>query len=1726
MSNYNVRISGNQDYNATLTGTVAPRKFIQLTDVNMIGVQDRNLVIYDEESKTFIPISGEDYLKRNMPDEVLTLYVGKHGDDTNSGRTIEEAKLTIEAAVSIATEGTVIRISPGTYEINNPVTLPDQVSLVGYSLREVSITCANPGDVFYVGNGNYIAEMSFVGPANDGAAIVSFDPNAVRYINQSPYVQNCTNFIPNSIGLKVDGKYAVGPIKSMVLDSYTQFNQNGIGVSITNSGYAQLVSLFTICDDIAVYCGSGGACDLTNSNSSFGNFGLIADGLSPLQYVGIVTRTEDVNSDTFDIQFENPTFNITNALYDNTTGILTAFTSTPHQFSVGMGVSLAGLGFTCDTTVGILTYPSGLKGNVFQILSVAPGRYIDAYNSIQANRREIQDKSLAEVAIQYVGYANTNFYFPGESETNARSRYYDATRLIQKNKQEIIDKSLASIAVGFSTGFKFPTDPSPYERNRYYDASRLITINKQEIVDKSLSEIAIQYTGFANTNFYFPGESETNSRSRYYDASRLIAQNKQEIVDKSLASIAVGFPTGFKFPDDPIDFERNRYYDATRLITLNKQEIVDKSLAAVAIAHSDFYFPDDTQTNIRSRYYDSYRLIQRNKDVIVGLAWSETFNAYPQFSYTEDKCRRDIGYFIDAISTDVFTGGNSYSRGFTLQYFNGVNPIGIGASEREPSVYAFTQVRELMKQAITNTLVGAAYSDLTLTPDSLTGFNTSPFSCADVQSNIDNLVGIVTVSIGAGNTSSLPLNPNQGYFDLSVGIGTTVSPGGVKCARDLSFLLEAVATDVFTGGNKYSRDFTLQYFDKNGNPISNGLIGEEIESITAFNALRDYSLKAVTNQLNYKNIGISSGPADYNVAGPDIPVLPSGNSNSCFDVQTNIINLVGIVTTIIGSGSTSSLSTFNENLGISTTNICARDLGFLVDAITTDVFTGGNKYSRDFTKQYFDINGNPISNGLIGEEIESVYAFNTLGSYLKKAITNQLNYKELNLSVGFSTYPNIGNLEPVLPSGNSGACADVQSNIDNLVGIVTTVIGTGSTSFLSTFSENLGISTTNTCARDISFLVEALATDVFTGGNKYSRDFTKQYFDASNNFVFLDGESEESVVAFNSVSKYAKRAVTNQLNYKELNIFSGPANYGGGGIIPVLPSGNSNSCADVQSNIDNLVGIVTTVIGTGSTSFLTTFNENLGISTSNICARDIGFFIDAISTDVFTGGNRYSRDFTKQYFDSNNNLIYLNGENIQSIYAFNTAGEYAKKAITNQLNYKELNLSVGFSTYPNIGSLQPVLPSGNSASCADVQSNIDNLVGIVTTVIGIGTNGNIQYLNTFTENTGTFTEGASKCLRDIGYIVDAVSNDVKDYTSRNTITATKAYFKTDGTLISNGIANEIEQTIVAFNKARDLMNLALTNNLNNKNPSLAIDPVTGSNTSPESCSNVQSFVNNLTGIITTTLNVGDLNISPLPPVSIGSTEFSAYVGISTLAHYYNSGGTVNLNIVRPFDGQVIYFNQIFYSVSRIRLIDGGSGYTTPPRITIEPPSTPWGIPAQAVPTIRNGRVIEIDLVSSGRGYTSMPSITIDAPDVGINRAVISLEIIPNYYAVQRASAISSGISTVTISENIPYSITEGTPVYFYKQSRVLATGQSLEYVGSGTDITQAIPFIGGVPIQENETESRNGGLVVYTSTDQTGNFRIGDGVVINQQTGTVSGTAYSKSLFSQLTPYILALGGE
>jgi hypothetical protein len=291
-------------------------------NAKIVGDLELDFTLTDQNQNT--GIAGRDYRLASVGTGVSwrpsgvetqnTIWVSKDGDDSNSGLLEGDAKATVGGAAAVAQPGDTIKIRPGRYVENNPVGLQRDVSITGEDLRLVTIEPSNPTlDVFWVRRGCLVENLNFagatIGVSHLGAGAVAFPKTGVTANSgytiagpaeegptlrwRSPYVRNCTNFMTESIGMRIDGNDATASIpgadlKSMVCDSFTQYNENGIGVSITNNAYAQLVSIFTINNDIAIYADTGGQCDLTNSNSSFGNFGLYAVGLGVTQYSGTV----------------------------------------------------------------------------------------------------------------------------------------------------------------------------------------------------------------------------------------------------------------------------------------------------------------------------------------------------------------------------------------------------------------------------------------------------------------------------------------------------------------------------------------------------------------------------------------------------------------------------------------------------------------------------------------------------------------------------------------------------------------------------------------------------------------------------------------------------------------------------------------------------------------------------------------------------------------------------------------------------------------------------------------------------------------------------------------------------------------------------------------------------------------------------------------------------------------------------------------------------------------------------------------------------------------------------------------------------------------------------------------------------------------------------------------------------------------------------------------------
>ena len=208
------------------------------------------------------------------------IYVATNGNDTNTG-SFTQPLLTIKAALAMATANTSVHVAPGTYTEANPITIPANVSLMGDNLRSVFVIPATPAqDLFYMQNGSYVWGITIRNFLANG---FSYDPTTTtQNVFVSPYIQNITSSTTTGTSVYIDGN-ATSAIstKAMIVGFFTMINRGGKGVHIVNSGYSQLVNIYTIACDVGIKVESGGFCTLNGSDCSIGNYGLVADGVGP-----------------------------------------------------------------------------------------------------------------------------------------------------------------------------------------------------------------------------------------------------------------------------------------------------------------------------------------------------------------------------------------------------------------------------------------------------------------------------------------------------------------------------------------------------------------------------------------------------------------------------------------------------------------------------------------------------------------------------------------------------------------------------------------------------------------------------------------------------------------------------------------------------------------------------------------------------------------------------------------------------------------------------------------------------------------------------------------------------------------------------------------------------------------------------------------------------------------------------------------------------------------------------------------------------------------------------------------------------------------------------------------------------------------------------------------------------------------------------------------------------
>jgi hypothetical protein len=148
------------------------------------------------------------------------------------------------------------------------------------------------------------------------------------------------------------------------------------------------------------------------------------------------------------------------------------------------------------------------------------------------------------------------------------------------------------------------------------------------------------------------------------------------------------------------------------------------------------------------------------------------------------------------------------------------------------------------------------------------------------------------------------------------------------------------------------------------------------------------------------------------------------------------------------------------------------------------------------------------------------------------------------------------------------------------------------------------------------------------------------------------------------------------------------------------------------------------------------------------------------------------------------------------------------------------------------------------------------------------------------------------------------------------------------------------------------------------------------------------------------------------------------------------------------------------SVGSVGITNTGSGYTTPPDVTVSAPNQANGIQATVVASISNAAstITNINITSGGTGYTSFPTVTIAAPS--------------SPYGVQAQAVVTSitsgAISSIQIT-NPGYGYTTAPGVTFSSGAAAataivgsgLVTSLTVTNAGSGYTSAPTLSFSGG-----------------------------------------------------------------
>ena len=1617
------------------------------------------------------------------------MYVTMDGDDANDGLAEDRAKRTIAAAA--ATAANMIRyrdwvyatiyVRSGEYYEPNPVTIQSGITIVGDNLRSVTVIPQNPyADILWLNPKTYVTGITFRGHRHP-AAVCQFPEDGVGLISDlhdwaSPYVQNCSSITlgkrdPAGViiyeagtGMIVDGK------RGRKLSQSSQAN-----ITVPRFDGISSDDTFIIYQDNAPTLGS----------EVFGPVGSQPGWLLQSGTVGTPSNVIAVTSGTigsaavWQVQVQDSIFgNVTINQWDNvvTDSSVVVLDSTNPNLNLNLGGNW------------VLTEP-GLTA---------------AQTLLNANKTFIQAETIAYV----------NDVFP--------TFVYDQS-LCYRDAGLIVDCLIADMVNGtreacLTAGRKYwngVTSVIPGQSQETIAAIDYIKTLAMQVIENQI--VNTPYQG-AVTQKTYPWLSGGSVGAAQIEIGAAIINN----------IIKLG---------PSIDLFDN----ASRLLLSNMAFIQEELIAYLASRFSNFTFNND-------RLRDATReiLLGINADILNGGHGGAVSAGLAQYELLASYWSTEDQAITEALSYIKFVAINCINNlAITLPYQSTVQQTidqsiaGGGACTRTVSdafdiVISIIQAGPTVRPCSENVNSGflSAYQLLLL-------------NRAFIQNEVLAFV-----------------NAEYPAFQYDQ----------AKCFRDIGLIVDYVSRDLYWGGNENATIAGKAYW----NGAVNYVEGEITQTLAAINYASTIAQLVIDNTaVSPVYQGLVSQVFDLALSGGGIGSSRIANS---MNTIRNIIEY-GPVETSPPTAVKNARELLDLNLDFMKAEIiefitatfpsfiydqlkCRRDVGYIIDNIGTDLINGTYTESLAAGTAYW----NGATSLIPGQQVETVAALQYLKTLALDIVTNTevVPYQLL--------VPQV--IDPSLIGGND-AQSQIEQNMDLIIDIIDNGLGAATrdpgyadaatllnlnTNFL--LSEAFAYLNTTfpvlpvdreVLGEEMSSLISALESDVTNGGWPSTMSWARNFY-IGTEFKYLDRKGE-TLAVINYIITLANDVVSNSTITNPLQTqVSQVINFTYNGTIAqdqinaaydlingIFTYGNSESTLIAHGFVSasNLLRLNQTFLGAKAVAYVNATYPALVYDSAEF-QKSIQTLIAAIGGDIITVDDFQTKTWALNWYHGANltvsspvktallaSMIYL--KNIVPDVIDNVLISDAYPVVVPQI----INLAYddGLTAYDACNDLFDY-----SYGIVNTGPNNTRLIYLngtvpVSSVIATTLNGQPAWNILFSNSLGGFMFGPFNFQSWAGPMVLVPPGSIRPYQGQGLSSMVLDAFTQYNEIAGDGLTAGGKGIVIKNGGYAQLVSIF------------------------EICCNI--------GVLCQTGGTCSITNS--------NTDFGNYGlwadGVSELQYTCNVNGagqgpssflignlpTYDLPITkykRPYVGQVVTISkylsdfaetvQQFYYIDRIEVLDGGSGYDpdNPPEVTIQDPSLDaGGFQAQARVILTMDElsglysVTAVEVIVSGSQFTPSqladPSfITIEAPPPGGTQAYVQAIGYPIYYTITEATEPNiDGNCVIEIDERLPYVPDDNATVEFFQVSRIIASSHCFEYIGSGTDIATCIPARGGVPIQANEVVMTNGGRVAYTSTDHLGNFRIGEELVINQNTGTLSGRTFQKSLFAIMTPYILAIEG-